>query len=189
MKRFERLSRLSDYTVDKHHADPRGWDVINSSGRSVGEVKDLIVDLSTMKANYLFVELDSKLFDLRDDPHVVVPIERAERQTHDKRLMVPGLDAARVEELCTERAQNYLEFWDNWWQWSQTPTGANWSPTITQQISPDRLRRALESARPGEQVRIPIINEEIVIERRPLPVSEPAGVRTDELPVMTPDIK
>jgi sporulation protein YlmC with PRC-barrel domain len=58
MKRFERLSRLSDYTVDKHHADPRGWDVINSTGRSVGEVKDLIVDMSTMKATYLDVELD-----------------------------------------------------------------------------------------------------------------------------------
>jgi hypothetical protein len=189
MTQFERLSRLNDYTVDKHQADPRGWDVINSTGRSIGEVKDLIVDMSTMKAIYLDVELDSKLFDLRGDPHVLIPVERAERQTSGKRLMVPSLDSARVQELCAERAQSYIEFWDCWWQRGQTPAGASWSPTITEQISSDRLRQALDNARPGEQVRIPIINEEIVIERRPLPAGEPAAVRTDEHPVMTSDIK
>ena len=189
MTRFERLSRLNDYTVDRHQADPRGWDVINSSGRSIGEVKDLIVDTSTMKATYLDVELDAKLFDMRGDPHVLIPMERAERQNREKRLLVPGLDSARVQELCAERAQNDIEFWDQWWQRGQAPAGASWSPTITQQISADRLRQALENARPGEQVRIPIVNEEIVIERRPLHAEEPAAARADEHSVLTPDIK
>ena len=29
MTRFERLSRLGDYKIDKHQADPRGWDLVN----------------------------------------------------------------------------------------------------------------------------------------------------------------
>jgi hypothetical protein len=189
MTRFERLSRLGDYKVDKHQIDPRGWDVINSTGRNIGEVKDLIVDTATMRATYLDVELDSKLFDLRGDPHVLIPIERAERQDGQKRLLVPGLDAARVQEICVERAQHYIAFWDRWWQQSQTPAGASWSPTIAEQISADRLRQALENTRPGEQIRIPIVNEEIVIERRPLPATQPAVARTDEDVVTTPDIK
>jgi hypothetical protein len=52
MNRFERLSRLSGYTVDKNRADPRGWDIVNPDHRSIGEVKDLIVDTATMKAVY-----------------------------------------------------------------------------------------------------------------------------------------
>lgn len=188
MIRFERLSRLSDYKVDRHQTDPRGWDVINSAGRSIGEVRDLIVDTATMKATYLDVELDSKLFDVCGDPHVLIPFERAERQDRQKRLFVPGLEAARVQELCAERAQNYIEFWDRWWQPGQVAAGAPWSPTIAQQVSVDHLRQALEDARPGEQVRIPIVNEEIIIERRPLPADQPAVARAYEQPV-TQDIK
>ncbi len=190
MTRFERLSRLSDYTVDKHQPDPRGWDVINSEGRNIGEVKDLIVDTATKKATYLDVELDAKLFDLRGDPHVLVPIERAERQGGQKRLLVAGLDSARVQELCAERARSYVEFWDRWWQRGPASAGASWSPTISQQIPVDRLRQALENARPGEPVRIPIVNEEIIVERRPLHADEQAVARAaDEHPVTTPDIR
>ena len=152
-------------------------------------MKDLIVDTSVMRATYLDVELDAKLFDMLGDPHVLVPIERAERHGRDKRLHVAGLESARVQELCAARARNYIEFWDRWWQGDQVPAGASWSPTITEQISADRLRQALENARPGEQVCIPIVNEEIVIERRPRLAEEPALARADEQPLTTQDIR
>lgn len=163
MHRFERLSRLKDYKVDKHQVDPRGWDIVNLEGRSIGEVKDLIVDTVTMKGIYLDAELDRKLFDMRGDPHLLIPLQRAERQGTHKRLLVAGLDAARVQEICTERERQYYEFWDGFWQ---------------RQVSGDDLRRAIETARPGEQVRIPVMNEEIIVERRPLaseerPLAEP----------------
>jgi hypothetical protein len=153
MNRFERLSRLKDYRVDKRQLDPRGWEVANLDGRTIGEVKDLIVDTPTMKAIYLDVALDPKLFDLRGDPRVLVPIERAERRGTHRRLVVPGLDPTKVHEICGERERSYYEFWERWW---------------TRDLSADELRRAVEHARPGEPVRIPVANEEIVVERRPL---------------------
>jgi hypothetical protein len=152
MKRYERLSRLRDFKVDKNQIDPRGWDVINLDGRTIGEVRDLIVDTETMKGLYLEVELDWKLFQLRHDPRVLVPVERAERQGTHKRLLVPALSQARVQEMVAERDRAYVDLWDRLWQRE---------PTV------DELRQALDSARPGEPVRIPILNEEIVVERRP----------------------
>jgi len=190
MNRFERLSRLSGYTIDRHRADPRGWDVVNPDHRSIGEVKDLIVDTATMNAVYLDVELDAKLFDLGGDPHVLIPFERADREGDHKHLVVSGLDSARVQELCVDRARHYYDFWDAWWKRAPASAVPSWGPTISQQISADDLRRAVENARPGEQVRIPIINEEIVIERRPLHNDEPAvAPAAEEHPLLTQHVK
>jgi hypothetical protein len=190
MKRFERLSRLNGYGVDSHHRDPRGWDIVNADHRSIGEVKDLIVDTSTMKAVYLDVELDSKLFDLGSDPHVLVPLERAEREGKHKHLIVAGLDSVRMQELIVERERHYYEFWDTWWRPGSSPATDSWSPTIGQQLSAEDLRRALETVRPGEHVRIPIVNEEIVIERRPLSRDEQVAARTaDDRTVVTQNVE
>ena len=161
MRRYERLSRLRDYKVDKNQIDPRGWDVINLDGRTVGEVRDLIVDTQTMKGVYLDVDLDWKLFQLRHDPRVLVPVERAERQGTQKRLLVPTLSHDRVQEMVNERDRAYIEVWDRLWE---------------RQLTTDDLRIALDKAKPGEQVRIPILNEEIIVERRPLTTTTPVVV-------------
>jgi hypothetical protein len=190
MNRFERLSRLSGYTVDKHQPDPRGWDIVNSDHRRIGEVKDLIVDTPTMKATYLDVLLDTKLFDTCGDPHVLIPFERAERHGSHKDLVVSGLDSAAVQQLCSDRAQHQYDFWERWWERGTTATASSWSPTISQQLSTEDLRRALETARPGEQVRIPIVNEEIIIERRPLHRDDPTVLPTgDDRTVVTQHVK
>jgi hypothetical protein len=184
MKRFERLSRLSGYKVDKQQIDPRGWDVVNTDGRSIGEVKDLIVDMQTMKATSLDVELDPKRFDLgNEDPHVLIPVERADRDGRRKRLVMTGVDSTRVQELLVDRERAYYEFWNTWWQRDQVAPGAAcaWSPTISQQVTAEQLRQALDNVKQGEQVRIPVVNEEIIVERRPLLL--PPASRTDALVV------
>src|SRR5688572_11640417 len=116
MKRYERLSRLRDYKVDKHQVDPRGWNVVNTEHKAIGAVRDLIVDVETMTGAYLEVELDAKLFDLHSDPRVFVPVARAERHGTHKHLFVPGLDATRVHEMIAERDRGYVEVWDRIWQ-------------------------------------------------------------------------
>jgi hypothetical protein len=161
MKRFERLSNLRDYTVDKHQIDPRGWNIVNAEHKSIGEVKDLIVDVETMTGRYLDVELDAKLFALRGDARVLVPVGRAERHGNHKHLFVPGLDAVRVREMIAERDHAYVDAWERIWQ---------------QQLSGDELKQVIDHMQPGEQVRIPVLNEEIVVERRPLQ-TEPAVAR------------
>jgi len=168
VSRFERLSWLRGYHVDKHQVDPRGWEIVNSERRTIGIVKDLIVDTERMAAAYLDVELDRKLFDLRDDPHVLVPMARAQRDGDHKRLLVEGLTRDRVAAMCLDRADHAREFWDRWWDTGRGTGTSDWAPTIAQGADPEQLRRALEEVRTGESVRIPVVNEEIVVERRPL---------------------
>jgi hypothetical protein len=157
MKRYERLSRLREYKVDKHQVDPRGWNIVNAEHKTIGEVRDLIVDVETMTGAYLDVELEAKLFDLHGDPRVLVPVARAERLGNHKHLFVPGLDATRVREMIVERDRAYVEVWDRIWQ---------------RQLTADELKQVIDHMRPGEQVRIPVLNEEIVVEWRPLQPDE-----------------
>jgi hypothetical protein len=169
--RLERLSRMDGFEVDRHEPDPRGWTVVNRDGRGVGAVKDLLVDTERMTARYLDVELDTKLFDLRDDdPHVLVPIERA--RPDGKRLVVDDISGSWVTELRAERERHRQEFWDRWWH--RDDRGTEWqdrggrATAIRRVDHPDDLRRAIDQVRPGEEVRIPVVKEEIVVERRPV---------------------
>jgi hypothetical protein len=165
MKRFQRLSRLRDYTVDKHQPDPRGWDVIGTDQRTLGRVDDLLVDTTTMKAVYLDVELETKSFHAPRDPQLLIPVHRVERDTQHKRLLARGLDVARVEEMLDQRDLSYLEVWDRLWQ---------------RQVAADELCHALDTVAPGEQVRIPMMNDEIIVERRPLHQEDSVTTRVVE---------
>ena len=68
IRRFERLAHLGDHRVAKGMLDPRGWKVADGNGQVVGEVKDLIVDTDRMVAEFIDVELDTKLFALQRRP-------------------------------------------------------------------------------------------------------------------------
>lgn len=152
-RRLERLSRLNDYEVERHGPDPRGWTVVNREGRTIGEVKDLLVDTERMTATYLDVELDTKRFEIRDnDPHVLVPVERA--RAEGKRLVVDDITPAWVSDVCLARERHREEFWDRWWH-RAAPRDED-------------LHRVVDEVQPGQEVRIPVINEEIVVERRPV---------------------
>ena len=186
--RFERLSRLGKYEVEKHQVDPRGWDIVGRDGRTIGEVRDLVVDTEKMTARYLDVELDTKLFDLRGDAHVMVPVERAQRDGTHKRLVVDGLTTERVADLCMAREDHYAQFWDKWWA---VDAGATREPAAWTRAGalPDAdVRRAIEEVRPGEQVRIPVVREEIIVERRPVHADELVTAREqqDVAPPRTP---
>jgi hypothetical protein len=165
--RFERLSWLRGYDIDKHQVDPRGWHIVNVERQTIGVVKDLIVDTERMAGAYLDVELDRKLFHLREDGRIFVPMARAQRDGDHKRLLVDGLSRERVSALYAARAAHEREFWDRWWDQDRTGArGADWAPRVARGATPDDLQRALEQVGPGETVRIPVVNEEIVVERR-----------------------
>lgn len=161
-----RLSRLPDYGVERHEPDPRGWAVMNGRGSKVGEVKDLVVDTQRMTATYLDVELDTSLFDWRgDDPHVLVPVERA--RVDGKHLVVEDITDRWVEDLRAERNAHQHEFWDRWWGRGEGRQGAGTATRIAPLVDPDDLNRVINDVHPGETVRIPVVNEEIIVQRRP----------------------
>ena len=170
-RRLERLSRMRGYDVAPNEPDPRGWKVVNRDRRQVGEVADLIVDAERMVATYLDVELDTKRFDLSgDDPHVLVPVERAHAE--GRKVVVDDIGSGWLSELRGARAAHDAEFWERWWWPQGDRSAARRGPHISRRADPEVLSRVLDDVRPGETVRIPLVEEEIIVERRLIPKDE-----------------
>lgn len=169
-RRLERLSRMRGYDVAPKEPDPRGWKVVDRERHRVGEVTDLIVDRDRMVATYLDVELDTNRFDLAGhDPHVFVPVDRADRD--GRKVIVEEIDSGWVDDVRRAREAHFLEFWRRWWHADE--------PSMTsRRAHPDTLNRVLDDVRPGETVRIPLVEEEIIVERRRVPKEE--ALRNDE---------
>lgn len=189
-RRFERLSRLERFDVEEGDIDPRGWTVTTPAGDTLGEVKDLIIDTERMRGTYLDVELDTRQFSLRDDPHVLVPVDRANRDRNHRRLVVDGLGRDRVLELVAAREAASMAFWDRWWgrdgatgvqPHRQEPvphtasvphtTSAGEPQRVAARVSPPvepgpvdpaDIRRAVDQVAPGQTVRIPVVHEDLV---------------------------
>ena len=175
-RRLERLSRMHEYDVAPNEPDPRGWNVVNRERRRVGEVKDLIVDRERMVATYLDVELDTKRFHFAgDDPHVLVPVDRADRE--GRNVIVEDIDTGWVNDLRRARESHSFDFWHRWW-YPGEPSMTRGGPQISRRAHPDTLNRVLDDVRPGETVRIPLVEEEIIVERRRVPKEE--ALRNDE---------
>ena len=63
------LDELSDYKVDSHYADVRGWPVKDRDNRVIGKVDNLLVNKNLMKVVYLDVEVDKTIIDANYDPY------------------------------------------------------------------------------------------------------------------------
>ena len=181
VRRLERLSRLPNYEVDRHQPDPRGWTVVSRDGRRVGEVKDVLVDTERMAGTYIDIELDTKLFDFRDDdPHILVPVARAHQD--GRRLVVEDINAEWVSELRAARERHRYEFWDRLWQGGEAREERHERTSAPTRTGSADLRRVLDEIPPGHEVRIPVVREEIVVERRPVEREEIVMNRASDEP-------
>ncbi|HEX2190893.1 MAG TPA: PRC-barrel domain-containing protein [Longimicrobiaceae bacterium] len=94
------LDQLDDFKVADGDPDVRGWDVVASDGRKIGEVDQLLVDTAAMKVRYLDVDLDDDLVaGDASDRHVLIPIGYARLDENDDRVMVDQLASADVAGL------------------------------------------------------------------------------------------
>jgi len=96
-----RLQHLkgSDYEVADGQPDIRGWDVKDISGKTIGEVDDLIFDERTLKVRYMAVDLDDNDFDLDDDREVLIPIGYGEIPEKDDVIIIPNVTADQLSAL------------------------------------------------------------------------------------------
>ncbi len=94
------LSQLSDIEVAKDDPDVRGWEVVASDGRRVGQVGELIVDRDAMKVRYLEVGIGDDLLESGGEAgrEVLIPIGYARLDRHDNRVFV---DTMAAEELAS----------------------------------------------------------------------------------------
>lgn len=90
------LDEMDDFEVKEGDPDVRGWKVLGSDGRKIGEVDNLLVDRTAMKVRYLDVDLDD---DGGEDRHILVPIGYARLDEEDDRVFVDGLSSTDVAAL------------------------------------------------------------------------------------------
>lgn len=68
-KHLHYLHELSDFKVDSHDPDVRGWPVKDADNRVVGKVDNLLVSKEKKRVVYLDVEVDTSIIDANHDPY------------------------------------------------------------------------------------------------------------------------
>jgi PRC-barrel domain len=99
MDRVVPLGQLDDFKVAEGDPDVRGWEVLASDGRKIGEVDELLVDTSAMKVRYLDVDVDGGVMGDGLDRHVLIPIGYARLEQERDCVMVDGLAASDLGGL------------------------------------------------------------------------------------------
>jgi uncharacterized protein (TIGR02271 family) len=86
------LDDLPDFKVADNDPDIRGWDVELADGQKIGEVHDLIIDTTAMKARYLDVDIDNDVLDTEEDRHILVPVGCATLNGNADEVRLTGVD-------------------------------------------------------------------------------------------------
>ena len=92
------LGQLDDFKVAEGDPDVRGWQVVASDGRTIGEVDELLVDTNAMKVRYLDVEVENGLM-AEPDRHVLVPIGYARLDRSADRVMVDNIASTDLRTM------------------------------------------------------------------------------------------
>ena len=203
---LRKFSELDDLSIADRDPDIRGWDVISAEGQSIGEVDDLIVDVSAMKVRYLEVDLDTDVLKLDNDRHVLVPVEAAQLDRDGRRVVLSNLSSRAIAQL-PAYGDDFEADYDRRFTASERLTGAERSTSETG----SRLTRAEEELRigtravaagevvVGKHVETEHVSESVTrkrervkIERRPVDAATAtdADLREDEIrvPVMQEEI-
>ncbi|HEU4881690.1 MAG TPA: PRC-barrel domain-containing protein [Longimicrobium sp.] len=93
------LKEAREFRLPKDAPNPKGWEVFGADNERVGVVEGLLVDPSQMRVRYLDVDIAEDLFLLREDRHVVVPMEYVELRERGKDVWVQGLTAREIAML------------------------------------------------------------------------------------------
>ena len=98
MDRVVPLGQLDDFKVAEGDPDVRGWQVVASDGRKIGEVDELLIDTNAMKVRYLDVEVENGLM-AEPDRHVLVPIGYARLDRSGDRVMVDNIASTDLRTM------------------------------------------------------------------------------------------
>lgn len=99
LNRIVPLDQFDEFEVAEGDPDVRGWEVISSDGRKIGEVEELLVDTDAMKVRYLDVDLNDDLHESSEDRHVLIPIGYARLDREDDQVLVEGLTEEKLRGI------------------------------------------------------------------------------------------
>jgi photosynthetic reaction center H subunit len=97
--RMQFLRDSKEYRIPKDEVDIRGYDVLSSDARKIGEVHDLVVDTRALKVRYAQIEVDREYLGPKNNNYILVPIDTARIQEREKNLFLPDLTAAQVASM------------------------------------------------------------------------------------------
>ena len=105
------LHELPDYKIEDGYADIRGWEVKDAALRTIGKVKNLIINKIREKVVYLDIEVDQSIINAKHDPygrpanieihefinedgenHIIVPIGMVDINIDKKYVFTESID-------------------------------------------------------------------------------------------------
>lgn len=93
------LKEARDFRLGKGEPDIRGWNVFGADGERVGTVAELLVDPAALKIRYLDVDVHEDLFTLKEDRHVLIPLEQVELRDRGNDVWIRHLPAEAVARM------------------------------------------------------------------------------------------
>jgi sporulation protein YlmC with PRC-barrel domain len=97
------LEELSDtdFEISDHQPDINGWEIIDSLGNEIGEVKDLIIDTNALKVRYIVADLDfSSDEQLKVGAKVVlIPIGVVDLDDDNEEVILKDFSASQLSVL------------------------------------------------------------------------------------------
>ena len=93
------LREAKGFRLAKGAPNLRGWTVYGADNEKVGTVAEMLVDPVAMKIRYLDVDLSDDLFALKEDRHVLVPLEMADLRERGEDVWVKEMAAADIARL------------------------------------------------------------------------------------------
>ena len=190
------ISELSNYTIEKGDPDPRGYVVLAADGGEIGVVDDLIVNTQAMKVEYLVVTPNSRSI-ARDDKagSVLVGASDADVRSDSRQVIARRFAAAELvgytrpaaaiagaerDQTRLTRSEEELHVDKREVSRGEARIGKH---VETERVSQPVTRRREElvvERRPveagarahadisDEEIRVPLTEEEVVIEKRPV---------------------
>lgn len=193
-KQLQSLRDMGDYEVSREDTDVRGWTVVGADGQRVGTVRDLIVDTSRMKVEYLDVGPTGN-----DATEIRVPVSSARIDTQKREVVVAGAlsddvagytEASRAAEAqassserrdatTLRRAEEELRIGKREVQAGEVVVGKHVeTERVSEPVTVERERVRVErrpvtdvSARADigpDEIRVPVVEEELIVEKRPV---------------------
>ncbi|HEV3485541.1 MAG TPA: DUF2382 domain-containing protein, partial [Vicinamibacterales bacterium] len=179
------ISELSNYTIEQGDPDPRGYVVLANDGSIIGEVEDLIVDTRAMKVEYLVVEPNSDTTARGDATGAVllpardVDVRRDSRQVIAARFTGTETPYARRDisdrTSTTDRDHTRLTRSEEELQIGKHVETEHVSQPVTRRREEVVVeRRPVEAGARAhatmsdEEIRVPLTEEEVVVEKRPV---------------------
>ncbi|MCA1586809.1 MAG: DUF2382 domain-containing protein [Acidobacteria bacterium] len=219
---YVRMGETSEFQVSSEDPDVTGWTVVEGTGSRIGEVRDLIVDTSTMKVSFLEVELHRSGEDGR---LVRVPIEQVDLVESERRVVVENMASAYAaatsgvvhdddraadrmsgalsghdtEDARITRSEEEVRVGTRTVEAGEVVVGKHVetehvSTPVSRRIERVRIERrpvsgeaAAASSITEREIRIPIAEEEVVVEKRPVVKEE--IVITKESDVVTDTVE